>query len=60
MSSISIVDSVIDKVIDSYQMSISTRDINNEREFEYDVTEDERNTMTLLLLCKLALITGNL
>ena len=37
------------------QISIGTRDINSEREFEYDLTEEDRNTLTLLLLCKLAL-----
>ena len=43
-----------------YQISIATRDINSESQFEYDLTEEDKNTLTLLLLCKLALTTGNL
>ena len=43
-----------------YQISIATRDINSESQFEYDLTEEDKNTLTLLLLCKLAFTTGNL
>ena len=32
-----------------YQISIATKDINSESEFEYDSTEEDRNTLTLLL-----------
>ena len=41
-------------------ISIATRDLNSESEFGYDLTEEDSNTLTLLLLCKLALTTGNL
>ena len=35
-------------------------DINSESEFEYNLIEEDRNTLTYLLLCKFALTTGNL
>ena len=41
------------------QISIAARDINSESKFEYDLTEEDRNTLTLLL-CKLARTAGNL
>ena len=37
------------------QISIATRDINSESKFEYDLTEEDRNTLNLLLICKFAL-----
>ena len=52
------IDNVINSVID--QISIVTRDINSKSKFEYDLIEEDRNILTLLSLCKLALSTGDL
>ena len=41
------------------EINNENRDINSKSEFEYNFTEEDMNTLTLLLLCKLALTTGN-